>query len=163
MADSLQSLKNQLREKERELQSIGGKISSAGFGASLASGSPLGTAAKLLLGKDKDKQKQIERDISTLNDKIRATERQIDDLNRKESAIINEHQTNKARLEAKINQARNDLERQRQNEQDPNLHRELDNQLMRQGDDARNQERQLEQQYEQSINSVRQEIHRLTF
>ncbi len=162
MADSIQQLKDQITTKERELGSVGNKLSGAGIGATLTKNPLVGAAAGAYLGHEKEAKKQLEREIDDLKNKIKENERQISQLEQKQSQLRNDAGSERANLKAATQQKRNDLTRQRQNEQDPSRQRELDTQIARLQSDEDAKERENSRSLDMKLADLQDQIHRLS-
>ncbi len=163
MRESIQKLEDRLHEKERELESVGNKLTGAGIGAALTKNPLLGAAVGGYLGREKDHKAQLERDIAALKQQIQDTHTYIDRLHAKQASVRNTFQNDKAHFEADMRTKRRDLERQRQNAQDPNTIRQLDEQLGQFQHEVDQQEQQRSQAMEHELHSIQQEIDSLTF
>lgn len=162
MTQSIRELEAQLRTKESELDSIGNKLAGAGIGAAVTQGSLLGTAAGALMGRGREKKNKIEREIEELERKIKGNKDEVSRLHTKKSQLQNQFQSDKARFEADMRQQRTDLERQKQNEQDPDKVRALNDQLSRFQSDITTQQQQNHRAHEQELQRIQQEINALT-
>lgn len=162
MADSIQRLNDQIRAKERELDSVGNKLAGATVGAALVRNSILGAAAGALLGREKADKQRLEKEIADLKRKIQDNERQISQLEQQQSQLRNAHESDKQRIKADTKQHWNDLERQKQGEQDPNKQRDLSNQISQLQNDENTKIRDADRQFDQKLNDLQGQIHRLT-
>lgn len=162
MSESIPQLENALREKEHELNSLSTAITGAGIGAVLTQGSPLGTAIGAALGHDKEKRAQIEREIADLKNQIDQTRNQISQLQTKKSDLMNSFQNDKARFDAEMRQAYNNLERQKVNEPNPDIARTYDDQLSRLQSDTRQQEVSRDQAHQQELDQIQDQINQLS-
>lgn len=158
MAESMSSLKDQLHAKQRELDSVGNKVLGASIGASVVKNSALGMAAGALLGREKGRKAEIEKEIAAIKAKMVDNERQVSALKTKLSQLQNTFQNNKVRAEADMRQKRNDLENQRHSAETPDAIRALDQQLSKLHNDGVAQEQQSLRTYESERAAIQREI-----
>lgn len=159
----LQALDAQLHQKKKELDTVGNKLAGAGAGALLTRGLAIGAVAGAFLGREKARKVELEREISTIEQKIKETKEAINRLESKYSKILNDFQNNRARYESTMRQNRADLERRVQSEQDPGRHQMLEKELYAFQDTINQQERQDERKKQSDLDAVRREIDALTF
>lgn len=157
----MSSLRDQLHAKERELESIGSKLLGASVGASIMKNSALGMAAGALLGREKGKQAEIERDIEKIKSKMKDTERTISELKTKLSRLQNTFQNDRVNLEANIRQERNALENRRYNASSPDEVRDIERQLSKLQSDSVAKQRQAEREFSIQEDSIQREINSL--
>lgn len=162
MSESIPQLENSLREKEQELSALSSGLTGAGVGAFLTQGSPIGTAVGAMIGHDKEKRAQIEREIADLKNQIDQTRSQISQLQTKKSDLMNSYQNDKAQFESDMRQAYNNIERQKVNEPNPDIARTYDDQLSRLQSDTRQQEVSRDQAHQQELDQIQDQINQLS-
>lgn len=162
MSESIPQLENALREKEHELSQLSSGLTGAGVGAFLTNGSPVGAAVGAMIGHDKEKKNALEREIADLKRQIQETHSQIATLQSKKSDLMNTFQNDKARFDSEMRQAYNNLERQKINEQNPDIARTYDDQLSRLKSDTRQQEVSRDQAHQQELDQIQEQINQLS-
>ena len=163
MPDSIQQLENRLHEKKKELDSLGNKLAGAGIGAALTRGLAIGAAAGALLGREKAKKADLEREVAAIERQIQSNRNEISKLETKRSQIQNDFHNNKARYEADMRQKRNDLERSKFDEQDEGKRRMIERELSEFQGKVNDQERQDEAKVNSLLDDIQRQIDRLTF
>ena len=162
MPESIPELERQLHEKERERSSVSTRLSGAGLGAVLTRGSAAGAAVGALLSHEKDTKAQLDREIEGIKRRIQDTHARISQMQTQKTQLQNSFQDQKIRYEAEVNQRRADLERQKNDTQDPSIHKSIDEQLMRLHDEAREHERQDQLRHTKELDALQQEINTLS-
>lgn len=162
MAKSIPQLHNEIREKERELESLDNHIKGAGIGALIAKNPLVGAAVGAYAGREKAEMARLQKEIAQLQQNVRDTERQIAQLKEKSSQLQNTYQSDAARRKSDTQQKRKDLERLMYSEQDPGKHRVLDEQIDRLERDADADEQRKHQELEASLRALQDEVNGLS-
>lgn len=162
MAESIRKLEDQLRDKQRELDATGSKLAGATIGTAITRGLAIGAAAGALMGREKNKKAALEREIQTLERKLQESQRRLSELKTQHTRLQNDFQNQKVRLEADARTQRAAIERKKQDTQDPDTIRAVDTELSRFQADTTERERTNQREYEKQLNTLQQEINRLS-
>lgn len=162
MVKSIPQLENEIREKEREYESLDNHLKGAGIGAMLTKNPLVGAVAGSYAGREKSEMARIEKEIATLRQSIRDTEKHIAELKEESSQLQNTYQSDAAHRKSDLQQKRKDLERLLYSEQDPNKHRALDEQIDRLERDADSTEQQKHRELETTLRGLQDEVNRLS-